>query len=76
MTVELAITIHVPSTAPAELIEDLEQRVAGLDNVEVYVDATCRVCGCTEDEACIGGCWWVEENADGYLCSACVEAES
>jgi len=31
---------------------------------------TCRVCGCTEDNACIGGCFWVEYD----LCSACVIA--
>jgi hypothetical protein len=28
---------------------------------------TCRVCGCTDDHACEGGCWWV----DADLCSAC-----
>ena len=28
----------------------------------------CKVCGCTEAEACVGGCYWVEEN----LCSNCV----
>jgi hypothetical protein len=28
----------------------------------------CRVCGCTDDHACEGGCYWVEED----LCSACV----
>lgn len=27
----------------------------------------CRVCGCTDDHACEGGCWWVAED----LCSAC-----
>lgn len=27
----------------------------------------CRVCGCTEDDACEGGCAWVEED----LCSEC-----
>lgn len=30
---------------------------------------TCRVCGCTDDHACEGGCWWVEPD----LCSACAE---
>lgn len=29
----------------------------------------CRVCGCTEDNACEGGCYWVEED----LCSKCAE---
>lgn len=32
-------------------------------------EAKCRVCGCTWDNACQGGCYWVEED----LCSACVE---
>jgi hypothetical protein len=27
----------------------------------------CRRCGCTDNSACEGGCWWVEED----LCSAC-----
>lgn len=27
----------------------------------------CRDCGCTEDRACEGGCWWVEVD----LCSSC-----
>ena len=27
----------------------------------------CRVCGCTDDRACEGGCYWVEED----LCSQC-----
>lgn len=27
----------------------------------------CRVCGCTDDRACPGGCWWVEPD----LCSQC-----
>lgn len=28
---------------------------------------TCRVCGCTDWQACPRGCWWVEDD----LCSAC-----
>jgi protein gp37 len=28
----------------------------------------CRVCGCTENNACDEGCWWVEED----LCSSCI----
>ena len=27
----------------------------------------CRKCGCTDDRACPGGCWWVAED----LCSSC-----
>jgi hypothetical protein len=29
---------------------------------------TCRLCGCTDDNACFGGCYWVEPD----LCSECV----
>jgi hypothetical protein len=31
---------------------------------------TCRVCGCTEDDGCEAGCWWIAEN----VCSECEEA--
>lgn len=30
----------------------------------------CRVCGCTWNNACPGGCYWVEED----LCSQCADA--
>lgn len=30
-------------------------------------ERACRECGCTELQACPGGCWWVE----GDLCSSC-----
>ncbi|MDP2729107.1 MAG: hypothetical protein Q8O55_01335 [Dehalococcoidales bacterium] len=29
----------------------------------------CRVCGCSEEDPCDGGCGWAEED----LCSACTE---
>ena len=32
----------------------------------------CRVCGCTDEEACEGGCWWVDDPEGGDLCSQCV----
>lgn len=31
-------------------------------------DRRCRVCGCTQFNACLGGCYWIEED----LCSKCV----
>ena len=30
-------------------------------------DWVCRVCGCTDDDACASACWWV----DRHLCSSC-----
>jgi hypothetical protein len=29
----------------------------------------CRICGCTDDQACPGGCYWVDDD----LCSRCDE---
>ncbi|RCX07893.1 hypothetical protein DFR58_14713 [Anaerobacterium chartisolvens] len=31
------------------------------------IEAVCRICGCTWNNACLGGCSWVKED----LCSAC-----
>lgn len=45
----------------------LEERMAEEDES----DPACRVCGCTEERACPGGCWWVEPD----LCSECVGKE-
>lgn len=33
----------------------------------------CRVCGCTEENACDGGCYWVDDPEGGDLCSRCAE---
>jgi hypothetical protein len=44
---------------------------------EVLVEliATCRVCGCSDMDACIGGCYWVADpKGEGDLCSACLPA--
>jgi ParB/RepB/Spo0J family partition protein len=43
--------------------EDAEEEAAEVQ--------ACRECGCTDEEACEGGCSWVEAD----LCSACVERE-
>jgi hypothetical protein len=35
-------------------------------------DPACRVCGCTENKPCLGGCCWVEDpKMLGELCSSC-----
>ena len=47
-----------------------------LGRVDVPADevASCRVCGCTDLEACPEGCWWVEDpQGMGDLCSSCAE---
>lgn len=35
----------------------------------VRSELVCRICGCTQNNACQGGCYWVEED----LCSSCVD---
>lgn len=38
-------------------------------------EASCRVCECTDSEACPGGCWWVDDpELLGDLCSQCLPA--
>ena len=40
----------------------------GIVVVETPVlDGQCRMCGCTDERACPGGCWWVADD----LCSSC-----
>lgn len=34
----------------------------------IWVEPFCRVCGCTDTNACPDGCYWVEPD----LCSSCV----
>lgn len=33
-------------------------------------ERVCRVCGCTDERACPGGCWWIQWD----LCSACAQS--
>ena len=78
MTAVVSVTITVPSTAPADLIEHatllVEQLAAepGVDEAVLEVVRTCRECGCTDDEACLGGCGWVGEDD---LCTSCDDAD-
>ena len=36
-----------------------------------FDEQRCRVCGCTWDTPCEGGCYWVEDD----LCSACCDKD-
>lgn len=42
------------------------------DSCETCEKRVCRVCGCTWNNACPGGCYWVEWD----LCSECVGKET
>lgn len=43
--------------------DDADEELAG--------EARCRVCGCTENAPCPGGCHWVPDPQMGDLCSRC-----
>lgn len=47
----------------------LVSMAAALKAADAVPGPACRVCGCTDDNACQGGCWWVEPD----LCSACAD---
>lgn len=50
---------------PDEVNKDSEMNLAHMTADKD--EQTCRVCGCTWDNACEGGCYWVEDD----LCSKC-----
>ena len=52
----------VPRRAPDKWREAVGMR-------DKIIMAACRLCGCTDDVACPGGCWWIEED----LCNRCGE---
>jgi hypothetical protein len=47
--------------------EPLPQDLAEADDDQ----AQCTVCGCTDEDPCPGGCWWVPGQWMQDLCSAC-----
>ncbi|QOC24809.1 hypothetical protein IC744_16235 [Microbacterium hominis] len=51
-------------------VDDIDERVAFLE--PMFDVRRCRVCQCTDDVACMSGCWWVEED----LCSSCADDEA
>ncbi len=48
--------------------KDVLAKLAAIESVfDKETPRRCRVCGCTDDDPCVGGCYWVEDD----LCSAC-----
>jgi hypothetical protein len=66
-----------PAGGPEPLFDAIQSEGATYDELEqlegIYVDLAedrqgyCRMCGCTDDRACAGGCSWVVYG----LCSSC-----
>ncbi|MEV4197050.1 hypothetical protein [Micromonospora globbae] len=80
--------IRVP-IASVTYCETGDQIVVGLDAEELAIAlagdagdvASCRLCGCTENEACPGGCLWATDQEQraagldplkGLVCTACL----
>jgi hypothetical protein len=73
----VTVTIQVPSTATADVISRVTAlgtelgAQGGIDQVLLELVSTCHVCGCTDEQACFGGCWWVNDDGTPDLCSSC-----
>lgn len=71
---ELAGDILLTAIRQAQHDPELQRAVARLSQT---LDAgkrppACRMCGCTDDAACVGSCRWVADPLRiGHLCSAC-----
>ena len=49
------------------LLQRMKEQRDGPSRVLTVSVRRCRICRCTDDRACPGGCWWVGPT----LCSAC-----
>lgn len=55
-----------------DLLEKYEQQLKNFqDQWNIFDEDTrsCRICGCTWNNACSGGCYWITDD----LCSQCVK---
>lgn len=55
--------------AALEEIHDKSYAQAVLGSLKKLTPGVCRICGCTDDYACHGGCYWVDDTKT--LCSQC-----
>lgn len=73
----VTVGIEISSNAPQALLDRVTAMADDLiaAGVETTLDMirACRVCGCTDDRACLGGCWWINDEDD--LCSSCAPDE-
>ena len=56
-------------TKKIEVVDHADEPVVEADFEEKEVEQKCRICGCTQSNACEGGCYWVEDD----LCNKCAE---
>jgi hypothetical protein len=55
---------------PGSYCRDCELEASCAKTEKEPAEQKCRVCGCTWENACPGGCYWVEPD----LCSQCAGA--
>lgn len=68
--VEEAAAKVAAAAAAAAAADQGDEEPADPDNAPVV--PYCRLCGCTEDEPCEGGCTWVQDpTGEGDVCSRC-----
>lgn len=64
-----------PEERAEAFLRDVAVGLVGEPSVEAVAyndEPVCRICGCTDEEACPGGCMWVADPAHmGDLCSVC-----
>lgn len=62
------------SAAFEAFVPDDLKRAGDAPRVPASVGLVCRSCGCSETDACAGGCEWVDGVDD--LCTACLPSEA
>lgn len=76
-SVRMNVAFKLPEPAKSKKQQKREARAAGKQVGDpkraAKADPVCTVCGCTEDNACEGGCSWA--TTDPYVCSECVDTE-
>ena len=67
----MGVPAEVREKMTKPLLAHLRSEMADINHklLGTFEVRSCRVCGCTDEHACEGGCTWVEED----LCSACAE---
>jgi len=66
--------VDLAGKVPKEILNVGDKDVPEEVDDPLFDEPACRICGCTEDHACEGGCVWVEDPEElGDLCSACLD---
>lgn len=68
--VHATLAAAAASTVNAFLDDDEPEAWAQAFANGMVDEPACRICGCTQNRACVGGCSWVPDPV-GPLCSAC-----